>query len=194
MGAGPWRLVLSAVMLGATCGAVAAAEIVMYPTAIDTALRREVFNRNGRYVISGDPRTCAWAVLESPASSFREGRLFLRMRFASSTAMPVGNQCVGGGEAFWVTVSAEPYFERDVVGLRAPRLEEGKDVYRPIIELFLTNVAPSAINFNLRDEIAKMLRDQRSGYTVTVPMLDVQSVAARDNALAVRFDFRLEAR
>lgn len=188
------RVVLSALALGAAASFAQAAEIVLYPSAVDATLRREVFNRNGRYVLSGDPRTCAWAGLDSPATTFRDGRVFLRMRFQASTAVPVNNQCVGGGEQFWVTLSAEPFVNGELVGLHNARLEEGKDAYRPLLEIFLRNVAPSAINVNVRDEVTRMLKDPRNPWTVTLPRLDVQSAAVRDGGLAIGFDFRLEAR
>lgn len=174
--------------------AAQAAEIVLHPSAVDASLRREVFNRNGRYVLSGDPRTCAWAGVDSPQSSFRDGRYFLRMRFQSSAAVLVNNQCVGGGDQFWMTISAEPFAQGETIGLRDARLEEGKEVYRPLIQLFLTNIAPSAIRLNLRDEVARMLTDPRNPYTVSVPMIAVQSLTVRENRLDVKFDFRLEAK
>lgn len=187
-------VLLAGCVLVVAAAQVRAAEIVLHPSAVDATLRREVFNRNGRYVLSGDPRTCAWAGVDSPQSSFRDGRYYLRVRFQSSAAVPLNNQCVGGGDQFWMTISAEPFAQGETVGLRNARLEEGKEVYRPLIQLFLTNVAPSAIRINLRDEVGKMLSDPRNPYTVSVPMIEVQSVAVRENRLDVKFDFRLEAR
>jgi hypothetical protein len=187
--------VLALAMVVATCSATAqAAEIVLFPSAVDAALKRELFNSNGKFVVAGDPRSCAFTTLEQPATSFREGRLFLRSYLVTRAGLPSGSQCVGGGDAFWVTVSAEPFVARDILGLRAARTEDAPLHYRALVEIFLRAFAPQALNINLRDELTKVLRDPRVGYQVSVPTIDVQSIVARDNALTVRFDFRLEAR
>lgn len=145
-------------------------------------------------MLSGDPATCVYATLDSPSTQFRDGRVYVRARFAGATAALVNGRCVGSGDTFWLTVSAAPAVAGETVGLRDPRLEEGNDVYRPLIELFLTAFAPRALNVNLRDEVTKLLRDPRVQFQVTVPKIDVQSAAIRDGALNIRFDFRLEAR
>ena len=191
------RLIFTLICIALSLSSVAtsrAAEIVLYPSAVDAGLKRELFTQNGKFVLAGDPRTCAFTTLATPTTSFRDGRLFVRAYLASATAILVNNQCVGGGDAFWVTVSAEPFVARDILGLRGARVEDAPPLYRPLVEIFLRTFSPQALNINLRGELAKLLQDNRTTYQVTVPASDVLSITARDNALAVTFDFRLEAR
>jgi hypothetical protein len=92
-------------------------------------------------------------------------------------------------------LSGQPYLERtDTLGIRDVKLEEGKEAYRPLLELFLQSIASKALGWNLRQELSKILQGTQTPYDVTVPVLTVQSVKAESNALTVLLDFVLEAR
>ena len=171
-----------------------AADITLHASAIDTALKTEVFTKDGKYFFSGGPKSCSYASLESPATSLRDGRMFVRVRFAGRAGVASASQCVGRDEAFWLTVSGRPSFQGEVLGITEIRLEEGNAVYGPLLESFLASIVPSALNLNLRRELMKMLTNAPSPYNVSLPRLELQGVTAESNALKVVFDFSLEGR
>ncbi len=191
----PMRNILAIVALAllTTCPALAA-DITMHASAIDTALRTELFKNEGRYVLSGNPRTCAYAYLEKPATTLRDGRMLLRMYFAAKAAIQQGSNCMGRGEEFWLAVSGRPFFKGDNLSIDDIRLEEGKEAYRPMLEQFLSSYVLNAINFNVRQELLKILTNAKTAYQVSIPRLDLQKAIAENNMLRVNFDFSLEAR
>lgn len=175
-------------------GATLAATVSLHSSAIDTALYAQVFTQEGKRVLSGALRTCAYAYVESPRTRLHGGRLFLKVHFAARAAAPVQGNCVGTGDAFDIVVSARPYFKGTVLGLEDFRLEEGKEAYRPLLEILVVQAIPFGLHLDLREEVAKMLRDPRAPYQVSVPSVTVQSVSAEDDVLSVGIDFQVEAK
>lgn len=178
------------------CSPSGAADITLYASAIDTALKTEIFASDGKYLLSGEVKSCSYAYLERPSTSLRDGRIFVRMHFSGRAGIPNGATCVGPGEAFWLTVSGRPYFQGELVGITDFRLEEGQDVYGygPLLEGFLASSVPKALNLNLRQEVMKILTSTATPYKVFLPRLELQKVVAENNALRVLFDFSLEGR
>lgn len=170
------------------------ADITLYSSAIDTALKAEVFSKEGKHFLSGGPKSCSYASLEQPATKLRDGRIFVRMRFAARAGVTTQSQCVGREEGFWLTVSGRPTFQAEALGITDFRLEEGNRAYGPLLEVFLASLVPSAINLNLRQELMKLLAARPSPYKVSLPRLELQGVSAENDALKVMFDFSLEGR
>ena len=74
------------------------------------------------------------------------------------------------------------------------RLDEGKELYRPLIEQLVKEAVAPAVQVNLRSELQKVLGGAGSSYKATLPMLMVSSIVTSDEAITIQFDFRLEAR
>lgn len=188
----PLRLLLGMVLLA--CGGAHAADITLYASAIDAGLKQEIFRSGGRYLLSGDLASCAYAYLEKPSTSLRGGRLYLRMHFSAQVGVAGGSGCVGHVEAFWVSVSGRPYLRGEVVGIADFRLEEGNDMVGPMLETFLAANLPRVINVNLRQELTRILSGHAPPYKVSLPRLELQALSAERNALRIEFDFSLEGR
>jgi hypothetical protein len=175
-------------------GRACAATLTLHRTAIDTALSKQVFTQDGKYVLSGSLQSCSVAYLEQPRSSLRAGRFYLSAHFLGRVAQLIGGRCVGGDDAFDVTVSARPYFKAAVVGLEDVRLEQGKEAYRPLLEVLMTQAIPRALTVDLQQEITKLLQSASAPYQITVPALVVQSVNAGDDVLKVQLDAEFDVR
>jgi hypothetical protein len=186
--------VACAVLAFAACSSSSAADITLYSSAIDTALKAEVFSKEGKYFLSGGPKSCSFASLEQPATKLRDGRILVRMRFAARAGVSTRSECVGREEGFWLTVSGRPTFRAEALGITDFRLEEGDKLYSPLLEVFLASVVPNAINLNLRQELMKLLASRPSPYKVSLPRLELKGVSAENDALKVLFDFSLEGR
>ena len=63
-----------------------------------------------------------------------------------------------------------------------------------MLEQFLSLYVLNAINFNVRQELLKILSNANTAYKVTIPRLELQKAIADNNMLRVNFDFSLEAR
>ena len=183
-------LVAGALFAGAPARA---AEIALYQSALQKAVDREVFGGTGRRVLSGNPRDCSHALVEQPAVTLRDGRLYLRARFAARAGVRVGAECAGTGESFWFEVSGRPAADGETVSLADLRLHEIKEFYRPLIETLMAGPVARAVQINLRAELQKVLSGD-IGYQATLPKLAIQSVTTTDQAITMVFDFRLEAR
>jgi len=187
----PAKLVLASISCAAALAvgpAADAATLVLHRSAIDTTLNRQVFTQQGKYVLSGSLQSCSYAYLERPRSSLREGRFYLNAHFSARVAQQVGDRCLGGDDAFDVTVSARPSFKGAIVGLEDFRLEQGKEAYRPLLEVLLTQAIPRALTVDLRQEIAKLLQSASTPYQITVQSIAVQSVGAADDMLRVELE------
>lgn len=188
------RLAASLAVVAFAAGVPArAAEIALYQSALQKAVDREVFGGTGRRVLSGSPRDCSHALVEQPVIALREGRLYLRARFAARAGVRVGVECAGTGESFWFEVSGRPAADGETVSLADLRLHEIKALYRPLIETLMAGPVARAVRINLRGELQKVLGGD-TGYQATLPRLAIESVTTTDQAVTMVFDFRLEAR
>ncbi len=169
------------------------AEIALHASAIDSALKKELFKDDGKYLLSGKPGACSHAFLESPSSSLRGGRLFIRAQFSGSAGAQVGEKCLGTRDSFWVTLSGQPKFSDDSLILDDVRVDEAKDLYRPLLERLLKNSMRKAISLNLREELSKALSSDKP-YKMSLSQLKIQEVVSDNDVLRVKFDFSIEAR
>jgi hypothetical protein len=133
-------------------------------------------------------------LVQQPALRLREGRLFLRAQFSAVLGVPAAaGGCTGLADSFWFEVSGQPVAQGDALALADLRLDEVKEVYRPLVESLMSGAVSQALRINLRTELQKML-DGANGYRASLPALEIRSVTTSDEAVMMRFDFRLEAR
>ncbi|MEP7316607.1 MAG: hypothetical protein ABI667_07910 [Sphingomicrobium sp.] len=196
MGTKNWmglRLGAAALIVAATVPDAFAATIQLHQDAATAVVARRLFTDHGRRVLTGDPASCTYAYLEQPAVAFRDGRLILRVRLAGRAGLRVNGSCVGAGDAFYTTVSGQPYVAGETIALRDMRLEEGKPEYRQLVESLLQQQVRALLGLNLRDELNKLAQSNASELRMTLTQFKLIDIAARDALLAVRFDFALQA-
>lgn len=187
----PCRLAL-ALLLSPVAGL--ASEIAIENTAIEKMLIQQVYIDRGRYHLVQETR-CQFAYLTSPAVSISQGRLRLKSRLSGRLGIEVGGQCSGLSDAFDVTVSGQPFFSGERLGLKDVRVDEvSNPLYKPMLQVLVTQALPRAIDFNLREGVQQMLAGQRPVYDVTVGRLSVTEITAENNRLSARLDFAVSAR
>ncbi len=187
----PYGLLLALLSLPA---AGWASEIVIENTAIEKMLMDQVFVDRGRYPLVPESR-CQFAYLSSPAVSIAQGRLRLKSRLTGRLGLEVGGQCTGLNDAFDVTVSGQPYFSGERLGLKDVRVDDvSNPFYKPMLQVLATQALPQAIDINLREGVQQMLAGQRPAYEVTVGRLLVTELTAENNRLFARLDFAVSAR
>jgi hypothetical protein len=176
--------------IGATASA---AELMLFPSAIDKAVKSEIFDSAGKRVLQGDPQSCAYALLEQPQTSLVPGRIALRAHLVAQLGVSLSGECTGTGDAFWVTVSGRPVMQGDLLTIDHLSLDEGKPAYRGLLEGLLSNHIADALKIDLRKELQALLRNA-GPYSTRLPQLTVLSVETSPAGVRISFDFKLEAR
>ena len=144
-------------------------------------------------MLTGSVASCNYAYLARPAVTLKDGRLYLRMRLAAHAGVSMGGRCQGAGDAFFTTVSGQPYVAADSIGLRDFRMEEGRDMYKGLLEPLLRRQVPALLGVNLKEELAKTAQSHAPDFRMTVSHFQLRDAIARDSYLTVRFDFSLVA-
>ena len=170
-----------------------AASIAIHQDIITSSITRRLFTDNGRRMLTGSIASCSYAYLERPAVTLKDGRLYLRMRLAAQAGISLGGACKGAGDAFFTTVSGQPYVTGDSIGLRDFRMEEGREMYKGLLEPLLRRQVPALLGANLKDEMAKTVQNHAPDLRMTLSQFQLQEASARDGYLTVRFDFSLFA-
>jgi hypothetical protein len=182
-----------AVICGCGTADLAAATIALHQDAVTATVARRLFTNNGKRMLSGSLASCTYVYLEQPAVALRDGRLFLRVHLAGRAGLNMNGSCVGAGDAFYTTVSGQPYVDGETIGLKGFRVDEGKAEYRGLLEPLLQQQIPSLLGLNLRDELTRLFQNNSSEFKVTLLQFQLIDVAARDGLLTVHFDFALRA-
>jgi hypothetical protein len=187
-------VLLSSIALLTLCPMAKAAEIVLESTAIEKILKRDVFDAQGQYHLV-EPTACTYSYLERPQVTLGAGRLRIKSHLRSSLAAEVGDQCVGGGDAFYVTVSGRPAFKNDRLLVEDIRLDDVSDLaWRALLEVFMKRAAPRVLEINLREALEHMLAQSNPAYQVVVEKIVVTKILAEENRLRATFDFVMRAR
>ena len=187
---------VAAVLAGVCAGcpaSLAAATIALHQDAATAAVGQRLFTHGGKRMLTGSLESCTYVYLEQPAVTFRERRLFLRARLAGRAGLKINGQCAGAGDAFFTTVSGQPYVSGETIALKNFRLDEGKAEYRGLLEPLLRQQIPLLLGVNLRGELMRLLQDNTSGFEVSLTQFKLIDVTALDGLLSVRFDFALRA-
>ena len=170
-----------------------AASIAIHQDVVTSNVTRRLFTDNGRRMLTGSIPSCNYAYLERPSVTLRDGRLFLRMQLIASAGISVRGACKGAGDSFVTTVSGQPFVTADSVGLRDFRLDEGREMYRGLLDPLLRRQIPSLLGVNLRDELTRAFQSHTPDFKVTLSQLQLQDAVARDGYLTVHFDFAVIA-
>lgn len=170
-----------------------ATTIALHQDVVKNSIVKRMFADNGRRVLSGAIGSCNYAFLERPAVTLRDGRLYLRMHLVAQAGISVRGTCKGTGDAFATTISGQPFVNGEAIGIRDFRLEEGRDLYKSLLDPLMRTQIPALLGVNLRDELGKMFQNHAPDYRITVSQLQLQDVAAREGYLTIRFDVSLTA-
>ncbi|MDQ3259554.1 MAG: hypothetical protein M3Q00_02005 [Pseudomonadota bacterium] len=188
--------IVFAMIFAMSLNAVASAsELILEHTAIETSLKRDVFNAEGGRYHLVDPTTCAYSYLDLPQVSIAAGRLRIKSHFTSQVASQVGGECVGSSDEFDITVSGRPVYRNDKLVMDDVRLDDATDlVWRPLIEVFIKSAASRVFQINLKEALQRMFKDASTPYEVSIEKIQVTKLLAEDNRIKATFDFVLRAR
>lgn len=169
-----------------------AAELVLERTAVDKLLLQTLFKEEGRHHLV---RGGCDSYLETPTSSLKEGRLVIRFHLTAKLGVPAGKACVGPTFTSWSVVSGKPVAEGGVVRLEDIRVEEVEDAkIRFLLKTGLAPAVPKVVELDVRKAVGSMLKASSPQMESAVEMVQISSVLAENDKLAVKFDFKLVAK
>ena len=169
-----------------------AAELVLERTAVDKLLLQTLFKDEGRHFLV---RGGCESYLETPTSSLKDGRLVIRFHLTAKLGVPAGKICVGPTFTTWSVVSGKPMAEGGVVRLEDIRVEEVEDAkVRFLLKTGLAPAVPKVVELDVRKAVGSMLKASSPQMESTVETVQISSVIAENDKLAVKFDFKLVAK
>lgn len=185
------RLGFCVAMLAASAG-TQAAEIVLEHSAVDKLLAQTLFTNAGRYDLQ---RGACYAYLEKPSVELKDGRIRIRSHLTSRLGVESGGGCVGVAFASWTVVSGRPAAKGGTVRLEDLRIDGVADsAVRLVLESGLLPALPRAIELDVLNAVRSMLQSNAAQLQASVDALQIDSVLAGDDKLAVTFNFKLVAR
>ena len=168
------------------------AELHIERTAFDKLLVQALFKDDGRHYLSN--KNPCHSFLETPSSSLRNGRIFIRSRLTSKVGVPAGKVCVGATVTSWTSVSAKAVVVDGSVRLDDLRIEEVEDQkLRFLLSAGLAPEIPRSFDLDLRKAVGSILKSASPNLVANMAWFEIVSLLAQDEKLLVRFDFTLVA-
>ena len=180
-------LVVAGFLAAPACEGV---ELVLTGRAATAAFLDSTFKRDGKYDLI-QPSKCSYTYLERPDVSFVDGRVNIRLHLSVRAAQDVAGQCVGSGDALWLTIAGTPYVDGSVVGVKDARIVQiDNPSYRVLLEAALQGLVRTLRN-DVGATVRAALAKEASRYRLTVNNLTITNLRARDNLLRATIDFEL---
>ncbi len=166
-------------------------ELVLTGRATTMAFLDAAFKRDGKYDLIR-PSKCSYTYLERPEVGFANDRVSIRVHLSARAAQEIGGQCVGGGEAFWLTLSATPFVEGATVGVKDPKVVQlDNPSYRALLEAALQQGLVNGLRHDVGASLQAALAKDVNHYRLTINNLSITNLRVRDNVLRATIDLEL---
>jgi hypothetical protein len=170
--------------------ACAGVELALTGRAATAAFLDSTFKRDGKYDLI-QPSKCSYTYLERPDVTFADDRVNIRLHLSVHAGQDVGGQCVGSGDALWLTVAGTPYVDGSVVGVKDARIVQiDNPSYRVLLEAALQGLV-RRLRHDVGATVRAALAKDASRYRLTINNLAITNLRARDNLLRATIDFEL---
>ena len=167
-----------------------AVELILTGRAATQAFVDSAFKRDGKHDLI-PPSKCSYTYLESPEVSFANDRVNIRLHLSVRAGQEVSGQCVGAGEALWLTVSGTPYVDGTVVGVKNARVVQiDNPSYRVLLEAALQGLM-NGLRHDVGASIRAALAKDVNHYRFAMNNLTITNLHARDNVLRATIEFEM---
>jgi hypothetical protein len=177
---------------------VLAADLRISFPALERLLGQEVFSQEGRRYFRGSAKQkCDFAYLEQPHISSKDGRLVIRARFSGRSAVDVFGRCIGLGDAFDLTMTGTPAFDRGALTIKSVGVEVSEDTfYTRRVKKALAASMDGQLRYDVSTAAKKMLTvPPGSGpYTTEVKDFHVPAVRVDADAVVLEIQFVLNVK
>ncbi len=179
--------------------AYAGTELRIHASAIQKILETEVFKENGRYYLFGDASTpCMSAFLSDPVVSMGAGRLRIKTHFYGAIGREIGESCVGLSEDFDALMTGIPVFRQGALTIDSIEVTglSGNPKFDEYVVTFLKQELPGMIEYKLKEEIQKLLIENRDKTPFRIDLLniDIPKIQVLENQITLLVDLGLEIR
>jgi len=176
----------------------AAAELRIEFPALQRMLAHEVFTQDGRRYVRGSAKQkCDFAYLENPQVSGKDSRLVVRARFSGRTALDVMGRCIGLGDAFDLTLTGTPVYDKGALKFKDVTIETNKDsFYIRRVKRALAQSMDREVRYDVNAAAKRMLTiPPGSGqYTTELREFKVPSVRVDSDAVVLEVQFVLNVK
>ena len=175
-----------------------AAELRVEFPALQRMVAQEVFTQDGRrYVHGSSKQKCDFAYLENPRISGKDSRLVIRARFSGRSALDVMGRCVGLGDAFDLTLTGTPAYEKGALTFRNVTVETSKDgFYIRRVKKALAESMDRQIRYDVNSAAKRILTiPQGAGpYSTELREFKVPAVRVESDAVVLEVQFVLNVK
>jgi hypothetical protein len=171
------------------------AQIAVENSALEKVVKGRLFTDEGKYRLA-KPHKCNHPYLETPSTEIRQGRVYLRARFAGRVGREIAGVCLSTGEPSWITVSGKPTVAGEVLILNDVKVEHvEKRAVREIAKTLIENALGPSLKLNVRELIQQHLSPASTApYTLELSALGFQLIDADLGRLRLSVDFSLAIR
>jgi hypothetical protein len=171
-----------------------AADLEIRYGALERLLAEQMFTVEGRRYVRGDQSArCSFAYLESPKLAASGTNLQMQVHFNGRSALNLMGGCVGMGDAFDVTITAQPVPRDGAIGFEQLVVNTPRDSYyirrvrTALIQSFDKN-----FRIDIREQARRLLEAPRGGsYEQELKDLRLSGIRVTADALVLGVDFKL---
>jgi hypothetical protein len=170
-------------------------DVVVQASVVEKALKAQLFKDQGRYYLR-KPDACNDPYLESPAVSFRQGRIYIGAHLAGRIGANVGGVCRSMSQPGAILLSARPVVRQQEAALDDVRVERADN---PMIAAALQSLMGATLLSPLRIDLLEAVRgltapDKTAPYAVEVRALELSELTVQNEELHVTVNGAVEIR
>lgn len=173
-----------------TCCAYAV-DLEITARAATRALTEAAFKRDGKYDLV-TPSKCTYTYLEWPEMAFANDQATIHLHLSARAGQEVAGQCLGGGEAFWLTVAGTPFVMGTIIGIKDLHITEiTNPSYQVLLQAALQQGLAKALRHDVGASLQAALAKDVDHYRLKLNNLTITNLHARNNVLGATIEFGL---
>ena len=188
------RLLLSASM-SMLASSAQSIDLVVQASVVEKALITQLFKDQGRYYLRR-PDACNDPYLETPAVSFRRGRIYIGAHLAGRIGASVGGVCRSFSQPGAILLSARPIVRHQEAALDDVRVERADN---PMVAAALQSLMGATLLSPLRIDLLEAVRgltapEKTAPYAIEVRALELSDLTVQNEELHVTVSGAVEIR
>jgi len=175
--------------------AAQAIDLRVEPSVVEKALKAQLFKDQGRYYLR-KPDACNDPYLETPAVSFRQGRIYIGAQLGGRIGASVNGTCRSMSQPGAIMLSARPAVRQQEAILEDVRVERADN---PIVAAALQSLMGGTLLSPLRIDLLEAIRglthaEKTAPYAIDVRNIELSNLVVQNEELHVTIEGMLEIR
>lgn len=177
----------------------AASELQLSFSAIQKILAAQVLTEDGRLYLRATPKErCNFAYLKDPQVGEDHGRLIVKAQFTGRSARNFLGVCIGPGDSFPLSFTAEPYYQNGSIRMRDVQVhvDAADGYYRSRVRTAFTASLTKEFHYDLQEEAKRLLEQPppKAPYSQALTGFQILGVKVTPGAIVLSLDFTLAIR